>query len=197
MPLIHTRTHMPYRRIPFEVGAVYHIYNRGVAKQAIFFNSGHYDLFLQRLSDHVLPVASLIACCQMPNHYHLVMRISKAHFSDAMQRFSLSFVKAVNKSQGRVGPLFQSRFHAKCVNDDRYLATLIDYVHQNPVDGGIALTPGDWSYSSYRAYEKLGLALPALHLTQSIHHGAFEWPSLTLADFSFRTYPASKKPGTT
>lgn len=187
---------MPYRRIRFEVGGTYHIYNRGVAKQAIFYHSGHYEFFLQRLSDHILPVASLIACCQMPNHYHLVLRIHDADFSDAMQRFILSFVKIVNKSQGRVGPLFQSRFQSKLVNNDRYLATLIDYVHFNPVEGGIALTPGEWGYSSYRAYEKLGLAAPGLHLSQSIRDGAFEWPSLTLADLSTFANPASKKPGT-
>jgi REP element-mobilizing transposase RayT len=177
---------MPYRRISFEVGATYHVYNRGVAQQAIFFNSGHYELFLHRLSEYVLPVASLIACCQMPNHYHLVLRIRTAEFPIAMQRFTLSYVKAVNKGEGRVGPLFQSRFKAKRVNDDRYLATLIDYVHRNPVEGGIALTPDEWDYSSYHAYQKLGLTVPGRHLTQSTFstsNGTFEWPSLTLADF--------------
>jgi putative transposase len=183
---------MPYRRIPFEVGAVYHVYNRGVARQATFFHADHYDFFRKRLSDLVLPTASLIALCQMPNHYHMVMRIQQDGFSEAMKRFMLSFVKAVNKSQGRVGPLFQSRFCAIRVHNDRHLATLIDYVHRNPVMAGIAVSLDEWAHSSYRAYEKLGLATPNLMLTQSMRGTNFEWPSLTLADF---TFPGSKKTG--
>ncbi|MCX6017893.1 MAG: transposase [Chloroflexi bacterium] len=183
---------MPYRRIPFEIGAAYHVFNRGVARQATFFHADHYAFFRQRLSDLILPTASLIALCQMPNHYHMVVRIREDGFSEAMKRFALSFVKAVNKSQGRAGPLFQSRFRAIRVHDDRYLASLIDYVHRNPITAGIADSPDEWDHSSYRAYEKLGLAMPDLFLTQSMRGMAFEWPSLTLADF---TSPGSKKTG--
>lgn len=170
---------MPYRKQVFHPGATFHIYNRGVARQAIFFNSHQYEFFLRRLSDLVCPVASLIAHCEMPNHYHLVVRITREGFSNAMQRFTASFVKAVNKAQSREGPLFQSPFRAIEVREDRYLATLVDYVHRNPVAAGLVNQPGDWPYSSYAVYAAQGLLAPDRSILQSLRdRDAMEWPSI-------------------
>jgi REP element-mobilizing transposase RayT len=60
-----------------------------------------------------------------------------------------SYTKAINKRYYRHGSLFQQRAKAKIVSDERYLLTLISYIHQNPVRAGHVRRPEDWPFSSY------------------------------------------------
>jgi hypothetical protein len=46
-----------------------------------------------------------------------------------MQPFGVSYTKAINKQQGRVGPLFQGPFRAVWVDKDEYLLHLSRYIH--------------------------------------------------------------------
>jgi hypothetical protein len=56
-----------------------------------------------------------------------------------------------NRRHRRVGHLFQGRFKAILVDRDAYLLELSRYIVLNPVRAGMVKTPGDWSWSSYRA----------------------------------------------
>lgn len=58
-------------------GQYYHIYNRGVNRQPIFFCDDNWGFFLCRLRQYFKPeLADVIAYCLMPNHYHLLVYIS-------------------------------------------------------------------------------------------------------------------------
>ena len=50
------------------------------------------------------------------------------------------------------GHLFERRYKAKLVDVDAYFTTLLRYIHMNPVKAGIADNPGDYRWSSHRAY---------------------------------------------
>ncbi|MDZ7767292.1 MAG: transposase [Melioribacteraceae bacterium] len=96
---------------------------------------------------------SLVAYCLMPNHYHLLVEILEDNFlNKAMQRFSTSYTKAINKSQNRIGHLFQGRYKYKLVPNDNYLLHLSRYIHLNPVKAGLVKRPEEWLFSSYRDY---------------------------------------------
>ena len=43
------------RKVEFHAGYCYHIYNRGVARQPIFFNDGNWRFFIERLREHFTP----------------------------------------------------------------------------------------------------------------------------------------------
>jgi hypothetical protein len=88
----------------------------------------------------------------MPNHYHLLIKVTNGDVSESMQAFTTSYVKAVNRDQDRVGPLFQSRFEAVHVDREDYLLHLSRYIHRNPVEAGLVETPEQWEFSSYREY---------------------------------------------
>jgi hypothetical protein len=62
---------MPYRKVDLRAGEYYHVYNRGVARQRVFFAPDYDRYFLQRVSKYLLPIADVVAYCLMPNHYHL------------------------------------------------------------------------------------------------------------------------------
>jgi len=57
----------------FETGDLYHIYNQGNDRVRIFFLRENYLFFLNKIKQHVLPHADIIAWCLMPNHFHLMV----------------------------------------------------------------------------------------------------------------------------
>jgi len=98
---------MPRRLTPFLSGLYYHIYNRGNNRQCIFFHPENYLYFLRGIKKYVCPLATVVAYCLMPTHYHLLLRIKSA-----LMRLSVSYTKAINKRFERVGSLFQGPFQA-------------------------------------------------------------------------------------
>jgi REP element-mobilizing transposase RayT len=132
----------------------YHLYNRGVNYGQIFFQEDNWKFFLSRLRRYFRAESGrIVAYCLMPNHYHLLVYVSSENFSTrVMQPFGISYTKAINKQQNRVGSLFQGPFQAKRVNDLSYLEHLSRYIHRNPVVAGLVSSPKDWIYSSYLDY---------------------------------------------
>ena len=122
----------------------------------------------------------------MPNHYHLLVCPHDDQFSRRMQRFSISYTKAINKRYGRVGSLFQGQFQAVRVDRNDYLLHLSRYLHLNPVVAGLVKRPEEWEFSSYRDY--IGL-----------RRGTLPSPDLVLSQFSgpgaYQAFVESYKPG--
>jgi len=142
-------------KVQFRSGRYYHIYNRGVNRSAIFFNQENYAFFIRRLRHYFQSgIVHVIAYCLMPTHYHLLVQMltDNEFGSKVMQPFGTSYVKAVNKQQARVGPLFQGSYKAKLVDSDAYLSHLTRYIHRNPVEAGYVAQAEEWPYSSYRDY---------------------------------------------
>ncbi len=150
---------MPRREIPFLPDMYYHFYNRGNNRQAVFFESANYLYFLRGLKKYVSPVAEVVAYCLMPTHYHILSRIKTSEVSQtsevsrqvsrAMQKFLISYTKAINKRFERVGALFQGQFQAKPIQTYNHLLNLCVYIHPNPVKDGLVDAPEDWLYSNY------------------------------------------------
>ncbi|MEP7162808.1 MAG: transposase [Candidatus Moraniibacteriota bacterium] len=160
---------MPRRETPFLPDQYYHLYNRGNNRQAVFFERDNYLYFLKGLKKYVVPHVDILVYSLMPTHYHVVGRVrqqtsevlktsevsvSKA-VSLAMQKFGISYTKAINKRFSRVGALFQGQFQAKPIQTYEHLLNLCLYIHANPVKDGLVSLPENWEYSNY--LEWLGL----------------------------------------
>ena len=140
---------MPYRQDACK-NHFYHVYNRGNNFEPIFYTDRNYHFFIKRLIQYFEKKINLVAFCLMPNHYHLLIEILEDSFlQKAMQKFSTSYTKAINKSQNRVGHLFQGRYKSKLVPNNDYLLHLSRYIHLNPVKSGLVKKPEDWLFSSY------------------------------------------------
>jgi putative transposase len=151
---------MPRRTTPFIPDIYYHFYNRGNNRQAVFFEADNYLYFLDGVKKYLLPVAHVVAYCLMPTHYHILVRIKQTsevfktsevslQVSRAMQKFLISYTKAINKRFSRVGALFQGQFQAKPIQTYPHLLNLCVYTHANPVKDGLVALPEDWIYSNY------------------------------------------------
>ena len=162
---------MPYRKTEFRAGHYYHLYNRGVNRQRIFFCDENWGYFVKRIRHYFRPeLVDVVAYCLMPTHYHLLVYLKTGDLSkEVMQPFGLSYTKAVNRQQERVGPLFQGPFEAVWVDRDEYLLHLSRYIHLNPVTAGLVRRPEEWTFSSYRDYVGLRqgtLPVPGVVLSQ-------------------------------
>lgn len=144
---------MTARSIPNEVDAIYHIYNRGVNKERIFFSENNYEYFTYKMAYPFREKGIILAYCLMPNHFHLLVRITSPDFvKNGLQPFMIAYTRAINNEQDRVGPLFQGHYQSTLINEDAYLLECVKYIHLNPVKAGLVKKPQDWDHSSYRQY---------------------------------------------
>ncbi len=58
-------------------GKFYHIYNRGINGENLFYKAEHYQHFLGLYSNYIDPIADTYAWVLMPNHFHLLIRIKE------------------------------------------------------------------------------------------------------------------------
>lgn len=150
----------------FQEECTYHVYNR--SNETLFYNRGNYIFFIQKIRDHLLPFADVLAYCLMPNHFHLILTVKAegVKFSDKKKREDMqllpqaigtmlsSYTQALNKQQGRRGNLFAHNTKAKILNDakDDYALNCFMYVHQNPILSELVEKIEDWEFSSFPDY---------------------------------------------
>ena len=130
-----------------------HVTQRGNRREAIFFEDGDHEVYLDLLAEQTLKAdVAVWAYCLMPNHVYLILKPARADdlgraVGEAHRRYT-NFINA----RGRwTGHLFQSRF-ASVVLDDLHLIRAVRYVSLNPVRARLVARPEDWKWSSVRAH---------------------------------------------
>lgn len=138
------------------LGAVYHVMNRGNSRQKTFLSKDDYQTFLNTLAEtHDLWDIEVFAYCLMENHYHLCLRTPQGNLSRIMRHLGGLYTQRFNRAHGRDGVLFRGRYKAIVVDADEYLASVVRYIHLNPVEAGLAKTPEQYPWSSHAVYLKL------------------------------------------
>ena len=134
-------------------GLPHHVTQRGNRREAIFFEDGDHEVYLDLLAEQTLKAGVAVwAYCLMPNHVHLILR--PAHSGDlghAVGEAHRRYTNFINARGRWTGHLFQSRF-ASVVLDDLHLIRAVRYVSLNPVRARLAARPEDWKWSSVRAH---------------------------------------------
>lgn len=147
---------MPSNKIltPIEPGNSYHIYNRGLNHQKVFFREKDYHLFLERFTYFLVDYCDLYAYCLLPNHYHFVLRVNDENgdkFSRQIGSFIVSYTNKVNLRKDRNGGLFMKPFRRILVDRDDYLKRLIFYVNHNAAKHDLVKNFRDYRFGSYPA----------------------------------------------
>ena len=141
-------------RIQYE-DALYHVMNRGRARQKIFPGATYYSAFLQTLKEaHERFDAEIHAYCLMGNHYHLLMATPRANLDRIMRHINGVYTQRYNRLKHTDGSLFRGRYKSILVDKDAYLLQVGRYIHRNPaeVKGATDKELDKFTWSSYPAY---------------------------------------------
>ena len=142
---------MPSRNVikVYVEDSYYHVYNRGVSKQAIFLDDADYIVFTGLLKRYLSPYiekqanrvaypsfagdVSLMAHCLMPNHFHLLLhQKSRDGMKGLLKCLSVSYSMYFNKKYKHVGAVFQQRYRAVRIIEEAQFANISRYIHMNP-----------------------------------------------------------------
>lgn len=87
----------------------------------------------------------------MINHVHLLLTPSgRDGVAKAMQSIGRVYVQRFNERYRRTGTLWEGRYRAAIVEDERYLLTCMRYIELNPVRACMVTTPGEYPWSSFQ-----------------------------------------------
>ncbi len=150
---------------PLFEGNYFHIFNRGVNSADIFKEEKNYYYFLKQYEFYCSDVFETLAYALLKNHFHLLVYIRENVFvpkitgggllrlnaSKQLSHFFNSYAQAFNKMYGRTGPLFESPFERRLIDDEQYITSVIYYCHYNPQMHGFVTDFRNWKFSSYHA----------------------------------------------
>ncbi len=142
---------MPRAGRVFLDGAVYHVYNRLARGERVFAEDEAAEGFVDLLREVMArDRVTVFAWALLPNHYHLALRTGPVALERPMKSLQQRTTRRVNARSRVFGPLWQGRYRAKLVEDQRYLDQLLAYIHLNPVVAGLVEDPADSRWSGHR-----------------------------------------------
>jgi len=143
---------MPIRKVLFQAGSIYHVYNRGSRRSVVFTSAEEYKHFLCLLMKYAaLTQHTILAYCLMPNHFHLLIRQNgEIPVSRLMKLAVGQYCMWFNARHGFSGRVFETRYKAVMVDRESYLAYIAAYIHLNPFHAHLADDPAQWPYSDCR-----------------------------------------------
>jgi len=145
---------MPRRaRFAVEEG-IYHVLSRGNNRQHIFKEEGDFIKIRGLISYYKKECRlKIYHYSLMSNHIHMILKSPDGKLlSKAMKGIKLRYAQYYRKKYKGIGHLWQERFKNFLIQTGRYLLECGRYVELNAVRAGIVERPGDYRWSSYRAY---------------------------------------------
>lgn len=155
-----------------------HLTQGGANHAACFRRESDYLLYLL----HLRELSSKLSCavhayCLMTNHVHLLLTAPSADACKGlMKHLAQRYAQYFNRTYARSGPLWDGRYYSSIATTTRYVLATYRYIELNPVDAGMVVDPGQYTWSSYRtnalghddslvsphaAFLELGLDAPA------------------------------------
>lgn len=94
----------------------------------------------------------------LPDHLHCIWSLppGDADFSTRWRLIKTWSTKHCEPGH-RAQAMWQQRYWEHQVRDDADFARHVDYIHYNPVKHGLALSAGDWPYSSFSRHVEAGV----------------------------------------
>jgi putative transposase len=143
---------MPRRPRLSTAGLFFHVVNRAAKRSTLFECAADYEAFERLLAQAVARSdVALYSYCVMPNHWHLLL---SPQVDGALSRFMhwLTTTHARRWQTLRAldgqGAVYQGRFKAIPVAEDRHFLWVCRYIERNPLRAGLVGRAEDWPWSS-------------------------------------------------
>ena len=89
----------------------------------------------------------------MTTHYHLIVTPSgPGALAKTMQEIGIRYTRYFNRKYARIGTVWNDRYRATLLGDERYWYTCLRYVELNPFRAHMVSAPQDSRWSSYRMH---------------------------------------------
>ena len=132
-------------------GAFYHITSRGNARQDIFKTKKDFIDFLIILKENIERYNwKCYAYCLMSNHYHLLIKTLDPNLSQGMRQLNGVYTQKFNYNHKTIGHVFQGRYKAILVDEEKYFYELVRYIVLNPLRAKMVKRPENNSWSSHK-----------------------------------------------
>ncbi|MBU1085057.1 MAG: transposase [Candidatus Beckwithbacteria bacterium] len=138
----------------------YHVFNRGSYRHKIYKDKEDYHIFTEILAYYLKfprtrhfayqkkvnkfqdrnlekePTVHLVAYCQMPNHYHLLLKqlptaTEKTNISNLIRRLIVAYSIHFRNKYKHTGSLFEGKFKCVTVDSSEQLIYLSKYIHKH------------------------------------------------------------------
>jgi putative transposase len=121
---------MPRRARKLSLTGIYHVMLRGINQQKIMEDKEDKEKLLTILKEcKLISGYKLYAYCLMGNHLHLIIKVEEEPLDKIFKRICGRYVYWYNAKYRRVGHLFQDRFKSEPIEDERYLLSVLRYIH--------------------------------------------------------------------
>ncbi|MCM8793287.1 MAG: transposase [Candidatus Omnitrophica bacterium] len=189
------------KKVEFSSHQFYHIYNRGVDKRRIFEDENDYVRFIHSLFEFndqypALPfsqiykrekkrdrelLVNIICFSMMPNHFHLILeQLNDGGITKFMRKLGTGYTMYFNEKYKRTGALFEGKFKAIHIENDKYLLHLSRYIHLNPVE----LIEAHWKEKGIEDFNKVKDFLEKYRWSSFLDYiGIENFPSIIKKDF--------------
>jgi len=143
----------------------YHILSRGQRKDSIFLDEYDKFEFINILKETVSECnVDLCAFVLMTNHYHLLLYRKNTTIEKFMRILNTKYAIYFNNRHKLTGHVFQDRCKSLIVLSERYLGTLIEYIHNNPVRKNMVEDACDYGFSSASTYNNGIIVYPFVRI---------------------------------
>ena len=130
-------------------GYWHHVMGRGIARQKVFLCDEDRLDFLDLLKECSIRWGVIIhAYVLMGNHYHVLVEDPEGCLSRAMRHLISVYTQRFNRRHRRDGALFRGRFRSKVIQAEEYAASVMQYIHQNPVKASMVAKAKNYRWSS-------------------------------------------------
>jgi len=165
---------MPRRPRISTGGLVYHVLNRGVARQEVFEDDDDYGAFERVMTEALRrePGVRLLGYCLMPNHWHMVLWPKRdGELSEFMRWLTVTHTQRwhAHRHSAGTGPVYQGRFKSFPIERDEHFYTVLRYVERNALRAGMVEQAEDWRWGSLWRW---------VHRRRAAAHDD-EWPALS------------------
>lgn len=122
---------------------IYHVVIKGADRQLLFEETKDYMKYLEILEYYKQECNfEIFAYCLMSNHIHLLIRHSiDCSLQTIFRRLNTTYAIWFNMKYNRTGFVQNDRFFSEPVEDEKYLLTVVKYIHFNPTKAGLEQAP--------------------------------------------------------
>jgi putative transposase len=129
-----------------------HVFPRGINRGAIVRDEDDREHLLRTIISAARRFGVEInSFALMSTHYHLIVTpTSEQALPRSMKSIGGSYTRGFNRKYGRIGTIWNERYGAALLDDERYWYNCLRYVDLNPFRAHMVAAPEDSRWSSYR-----------------------------------------------